>query len=319
MARNYRIGSHSSTFEFGVKVRNGHKGQDAESPVYDQAQLLNPPATPLMSQFLGPFVNNNYYGGYRFGPVTDFGKITAALSILPKPGILPLDEPATRESSDPNNYDLTERISAGYLMNTVQFGRFHLQTGFRLEATQLNVLGYHVTNDANGNWVSTSPVQSAAYYISPLPSVQLRYALSDDSDIRAVYGRGISRPDPYDLVPYILEDRSAILSTFGIGNPNLQPEHANDYDLLFEHYLETIWRNSGWIFLQGPERSHRRRKQSVGHFRTLHRLPTEPDHQCWKRSPGRSRGILYSTSWLSPRPTQRTGNFGELQLYKFSS
>jgi TonB-dependent receptor len=239
MARNYRIGSHSSTFEFGVKVRNGHKGQDAESPVYDQAQLTNPPATPLMSQFLGPFTNNNYYdGSYRLGSVTDFGKISAALRGLASQGILPLDEPATRESSDPNNYDLTERISAGYLMNTVQFGRFHLQTGFRLEATQLNVLGYHVTNDANGNWLSTSPVQSAAYYVSPLPSVQLRYALSDDSDIRAVYGRGISRPDPYDLVPYILEDRSTNPSTFGIGNPNLQPEHANDYDLLFEHYLK---------------------------------------------------------------------------------
>jgi TonB-dependent receptor len=239
MARNYHAGSHFGTFEFGFKVRNGHKGQDAESPVYDQAQLANPPATPPMSQFLGPFTNTNYYGGsYRLGPVTDFSKIAAALDSLAAQGILPLDEPATRESSDPNNYDLTERVSAGYLMNTLQFGRFHLQTGFRLEATQLNVLGYHVTNDANGDWLSTSPTQSNAYYISPLPSVQLRYALTGDSDIRAVYGRGISRPDPYDLVPYILEDRSTNPSTFSLGNPDLKPEHANSYDLLFEQYLK---------------------------------------------------------------------------------
>ena len=239
MARTYHLGSHFGTFEFGAKVRNGHKGQDAESPVYDQAQLPNPPATPLMTQFLGPFTNNNYYdGSYRFGPVTDFSIISNALPSLVRQGILPLDAPATRESSDPNNYDLTERVSAGYVMNTMQFGRFHLQTGLRLEATQLDVLGYHVTNDADGNWLSTSPVHSSSYYISPLPSVQLRYALTSESDIRAVYGRGISRPDPYELVPFILEDRSTNPFSFSIGNPNLKPEQANDYDLLYEQYLK---------------------------------------------------------------------------------
>jgi TonB-dependent receptor len=239
MAKPYQWHSHSDMFEFGLKVRNGHKGQDAFSPTYDQNNLSNPPPTPLMSQYRGPFVNNNFYDrSYLLGPVTQFSKIDDDLNRLVSQGILPLDEGATRLASDSNNYDLTERISAGYLMNTLRFGHFHLQTGFRLEATQLDVLGYHVTNDANGNYISTTPVQSNAYYISPLPSVQLRYALTDNADIRASYGRGISRPDPYDLVPYIQEDRSTNPTTFSLGNPNLQPEHANSYDLLYQQYLK---------------------------------------------------------------------------------
>ena len=242
VGKNYQWGSHSGTLEYGLKLRNGHKGQDAFSPTYDN--FTNP---PLMSQFIGPFANNNYYdGSYRLGPVTDFNKIMAFFNA--NPSLFPIDEGATRLASDSNNYDLTERISAGYVMNTIQFGRFHLQTGFRLEATQLNVLGYHVTNDANGNYISTTPVPSNAYYVSPLPSVQLRYALADNTDIRAVYGRGISRPDPYDLVPYILEDRSTNPYTFSLGNPNLKPEHANDYDLLVEHYLKPFGEIQGGFF-----------------------------------------------------------------------
>jgi TonB-dependent receptor len=64
----------------------------------------------------------------------------------------------------------------------------------------------------------------------------LRYAVTPESDIRLVYGRGIARPNPYDLVPYFQEDDQGL--TLTIGNPKLTPEHANNYDLLYEHYLK---------------------------------------------------------------------------------
>ena len=44
-------------------------------------------------------------------------------------------------------------------MNTVELGsRIHLQTGLRIEATNEVNTGYLVINDANGNYVSTTPV-----------------------------------------------------------------------------------------------------------------------------------------------------------------
>lgn len=248
-AKNYHIGSHSSTFEFGSKVRNAHKGQDAYSPVYDQLGLSQTPPTctgtnqsncsPLMTQFLTGLSDPHYYfGAYPIGPFTSFGKITGDLNNLLAQGILSYDNSQTRIGSDASNYDLTERVSAAYAMNTIEFNRFRLQTGLRVEATQLNTRGYIVTNDANGNYISTTPALASNWYWDPMPSVQLRYRITDNSDIRAVYGRGISRPDPYDTIPYVTLDQSGSPPNVSVGNPNLKPEHANSYDLLYEHYLK---------------------------------------------------------------------------------
>lgn len=231
---NYHLGTRNSTFEFGGQFRNEHKGQNAYSPTYDNG------ATPLMTSFLSTFTNPKFYGGsYQLGPVTNFDTILAYLAA--NPGALPLDEAATHLGSDAANYNLQERVSAGYLMNTLDLtNRLHLQTGLRIEATSTTNTGYLVINDANGNYVSTTPQHGTGSYINPLPSMQLRYNIDKDSDIRAVYGRGISRPDPYQLVPYITLDQSTTPYTVNVGNPALIAEHANDYDVLYERYLPSI-------------------------------------------------------------------------------
>lgn len=243
MGANYHLGTHFSTLEFGAQFRNEHKGQDAYSPEYDSNNN-----TP-MSQYLGSFTNNHFYGGsYHLGPVTSFDKITDDLNA--NPADFTLDEGTTHLQSDASNYNLQERVSAGYIMNTIQFGRFHLQTGLRLEATSTSDTGYLVINDDNGNYVSTTPQYGSGSYMNPLPSVQLRYQIGSNSDIRAVYGRGISRPDPYQLVPYITEDQSTTPYTINVGNPALVAEHANDYDLLYERYLPSIGMLEGGYFFK---------------------------------------------------------------------
>jgi TonB-dependent receptor len=73
--------------------------------------------------------------------------------------------------------------------------------------------------------------------VDVLPSLSLRYALDNSSGLRLVYGRGVSRPDGYQLVPYLTEDDSTNPPTIAQGNPSLKPEHANNYDLLYERYL----------------------------------------------------------------------------------
>jgi len=229
--RNYHWGSHDGTLQFGAKIRNAHDYQNAVSPVWD------PNGTFLMSQFLSGFQNPNYYdGSYSIGPVTSYSKLNNFL--LQNPSDFTLDVSDTHLGSDSANYNLTERVTAAYIMNTLQFGRWRLQAGLRLEATQLEILGFNVTNDVNKNWTGTFPVRTSQWYIDPLPSVQARYQLTSDSDIRAVYGRGLSRPNPYDLVPYSTVDQSTNPYTIALGNPNLQPEHANDYDILYEYYLK---------------------------------------------------------------------------------
>jgi TonB-dependent receptor len=200
-----------------------------------------------MSQFLSGFRNPGYYGGsYNIGPVTSYRKLQDFF--IDNPGDFTEDVSDTHLGSDSANYNLTERVTAGFIMNTLQFGRWRLQTGLRMEATQLDILGYNVTNDVNGNWTGTTPVHTDQWYIDPLPSAQLRFAVTPDSDIRAVYGRGLSRPNPYDLVPYSTVDQSTNPYTISLGNPKLQAEHANDFDVLYEHYLKPYGVIQGGFF-----------------------------------------------------------------------
>ena len=242
MGINYHLGTHAATLEFGGQVRNEHKGQDAYSPEYDSNNGT------AMTKYLGTFTNSHFYGGsYHLGPVTSFASLTGDLAM--NPGAYTLDEGTTHLQSDAANYNLQERVSASYLMNTLELGRrFHLQTGLRFEATQTSNTGYLVVNDANGNYVSTTPQYGSGSYLNPLPSVQLRYTIDNDSDIRAVYGRGIARPDPYQLVPYITLDQSTTPYTVNVGNTALVAEHANDYDILYERYLPAVGMIEGGYF-----------------------------------------------------------------------
>jgi TonB-dependent receptor len=131
-------------------------------------------------------------------------------------------------------------------MNTINWTRFRLQTGLRLEATHVNASGFIVNPaagpngdglDNNGNWIGTTATSSSQSYIDPLPSVQARWQATNLTAIRAVYARGISRPNPYDLVPYLLDNGAGSIPRYAIGNPSEKATHANNYDLLLEQEL----------------------------------------------------------------------------------
>lgn len=75
---------------------------------------------------------------------------------LNNPNAFTLDTSTTHQQNDPNNFNLIERVVAGYLMNTINFNRVRLHTGLRFENTTEDVVGYQVNVDSDGNYVSTS-------------------------------------------------------------------------------------------------------------------------------------------------------------------
>ncbi|WP_446743851.1 TonB-dependent receptor [Silvibacterium acidisoli] len=270
----YRWAEHNGTFEAGFKFTNGHQTQDATETVYDSF----PSNAPLMTSLASDFSSTNYYGGHYFGghygQVSDFTK-TQAFTLANYSGFV--DQQKTAADTYPNLFHTVEQITAGYLMNSVDFGRLHVNTGLRIEATRDLTFGYNVNffgtyKDGSysggsssavcpGNKAPVAPQPGNCYtytgvnnnpsYVDFLPSVQLRYALTQDANVRAVYARGIARPDPYQLVPYVTEDSTASPISVLIGNPNLRTEHANNYDLLFEDYLHPLGLvQAGFFFKQ---------------------------------------------------------------------
>jgi TonB-dependent receptor len=232
LTRQYSAGSHFGSFAMGFKVRDAHKTRNNNDKYY------NAVGSPiLLSSVVTSFSNPDYYDkSYKLGPLSDYDKIVAMFNS--NPSQFELNTNTSNQNSTRNNYDTGERVIAGYLMNTLDFGPVRLQTGVRFEATQSAFTGYHVTLDSQGNFASATPVLGNQTYTDVLPSVQLIYKIDQNTNIRAVYGRGIARPNFGDLPPYLVEnDRRKSLSA---GNPALKPTRANDYDLLFERYLNPI-------------------------------------------------------------------------------
>ncbi|HZR27773.1 MAG TPA: TonB-dependent receptor [Terriglobales bacterium] len=224
----YNIGSHYGSFEIGSKVRDSRKSQ------LDNQQFFDGDDSLPLSSVLGAFRNSDYYfGKYQFGPTSDWNKVVA-LANANLGGAVTENSNKELVRSIPNDYVINERVSAGYAMNTINFGPVRLQAGVRIEATDDSLLGNHVLLD-NGKYQTTAPVIGNHDYIDVLPSVQVQYSFGDNK-IRAAYGMGIARPNFGDLPPFITQDDAR--NKISVGNPALRPTRANDYDLLFERYLK---------------------------------------------------------------------------------
>ncbi len=225
-ARMYHMGTRFGTFEFGGKIRNAHKFDDT----YDET--FKPSGTTLVSahpEWDSDFTDPNYYDKtYHVGPVTDWNKVE---------GYVMNNKTLFTMSGGPgvnsNNYDLVERIPAGYVMNTIELAsRVRLVTGLRVEATHVDTLSY---DGSAPTPPTTLTFKNGGDYIDVLPSGSLRFALDKDSDLRLVFGRGLARPDPQDLTAAVGQpDDSQNPPTISIGNPALKAEHGNNYDILYE-------------------------------------------------------------------------------------
>jgi|SRR5258708_17980822 len=170
-------------------------------------------------------------------------------------------------------------------MNTITFGKARIETGVRIETTQSSFTGYDVKLDADGAYVSTTPVRGDNLYMNVLPSVNFQYAFTPDTKLRAGYGRGIARPNFSDLPPYVLEDDSA--QQVFIGNSALKPTTANNFDLLGERNLRPLGLIQAGVFYKDLNKP-------IFSLSTL--IPSRP--QC--RLPASSTRQWYNSShiWL---------------------
>jgi TonB-dependent receptor len=138
--------------------------------------------------------------------------------------------PTSTQGGNGSNFDLVERITSGFLMNSIDFGRFRFIAGLRIEGTDDKTVSFNKDSgflDAKGG----------GNYVSVLPSASLRYRLDNSSDLRVAFSRTLNRPDPQFLTASFATDCGTVPCTVTEGNGALKPEYANNYDLLYERYL----------------------------------------------------------------------------------
>jgi TonB-dependent receptor len=230
--KRYHLGSHLSTIEIGGKFRNAHKFDDSYTPTYTPNGSV--PLTPFLSTFTDP---NYYMNNYKFGVATNWQKLINYLNA--NSSAFTLDP--TTVGVNGGNFDLVEQVSSGYVMDTIDFNKVRLVAGVRIEGTDLNTTSF----DAQTNTLSFKQNGS---YINVLPSAAVRFDLGHDTDLRVVYSRALSRPDPQDIAQALSVTLHQTPLLASLGNPNLKAETANNYDVLIEHYLKPFGMIQGGFF-----------------------------------------------------------------------
>ena len=227
-AKRYHLGSHLATIEIGGNFRNVHKFADT----YRLTLTPNPNITIPLSSFPNRLINNNYYNGgeYKLGYNANYEDAMAFANANPSE--------FTSNSTfgqDPSFYNLVEKVSAGYVMNTVDLSsRVRLIAGVRFEGTSDRVVNFSVGPS------SFTPNRFSGSYVTVLPSASVRYAVGSNSYLRFVYARGLSRPQEQDIaqaLDWTLAANGGNRGAITFGNANLKAETGDDIDVLFDHYL----------------------------------------------------------------------------------
>ncbi|MDE2467113.1 MAG: carboxypeptidase regulatory-like domain-containing protein, partial [Alphaproteobacteria bacterium] len=137
--RSYTVGGHLGLLQFGGWFSNAHKFDDSYEYDYVPQILVNNANNGSLSndsgismtQFVDNFHNSHYYNGaYPYGHGIGWGATNKFLETHLGDFMV-----TNTKGGNPNNFDLVEKVSAGYIMNTLDWGRFNLIAGLRLEGT----------------------------------------------------------------------------------------------------------------------------------------------------------------------------------------
>ena len=122
-----------------------------------------------------------------------------------------------------NIFLYNENILAAYGILGNEIGKWSYQAGLRAEYTDVETILVE-TNESNPR-----------DYTNLFPSGHLNYRLSEENAFQLSYSRRVRRPVYNDLSPYVtFSDQRNFFS----GNPNLDPEFTDSYELGYIKYLK---------------------------------------------------------------------------------
>ncbi len=199
-----------------------------------------------MENFLSDYSRKGYFNGkYNLSGAISNGYLMEKYYQDNK-SLFQDNETYIRQNTDPDSYNGSENMGAGYAMGKLTLNKLEIITGVRYERTGFKYNGNIVSFDNTGKYVSTNKVAVNSSFDGFFPSLNLKYALDQRTNLRAAVTRSLSRPGYYDLVPW--QEVEPRRKRMKIGNPDLDQATSTNYDFLFEHYLKSLGLISGGIF-----------------------------------------------------------------------
>ena len=228
-------GFYSNQLRFGAKVVDKSKDKDLEfydyEPVDEKAFNSNSISNtseqnrngymPGEKYKAGTFISKEYVGGLDLNNSSLFNKTENPEELA-------------------GEYKARETVTAGYLRFDQNFGKkLSAMVGLRLENTHLKYNGRKLTLNDDGDPESltvTPDVKDS--YLNVLPSVLLKYNVSEDFKIRGSFTETLSRPKYSALIPNVnINNKDNELT---LGNPELKPTTSFNFDLSADYYFKSI-------------------------------------------------------------------------------
>jgi TonB-dependent receptor len=239
------IGTDSS-FQIGFKYLDRHKNDDHDLTSYKSTKGANWTLDTVGAPGEGSFYN----GLFNFGDRINWDKAQAYLAA--HPSVATFDYAGNLTGSLAPDYDVREKILAGYAMVTLKFGNLTIMPGVRVENTRdqtaAKVVGPAINLVAAG--IKTDAAYAAALaanngfnalasnsYTDWFPGLNVKFEAMPNLLLRGAVTTSIGRPNYSTLAPFItVTPNDPKPATVNAGNPFLKPYKAVNFDAAIEYY-----------------------------------------------------------------------------------
>ena len=234
-----------TSVDAGIRFnQSSSKFNDVEDRIGGFSQLVDSPGGLLFEELLVPGPSNYGDGDGRSLFVSDFLLVDPDRAFSDPDGVLDILQNAVIQhdpdspdilmlASDQNQfYDVTEDTLALYAQANFEQGIFRGNVGFRYVDTEIDSVAFG-PEDANGNRQLQS---TKGDYDFILPRLNIIAEVTDNVVVRLGYGSDIRRPDFNDLNTAFTFDNQEN-SVVQLGNPGLEPEEVDSFDISAEWYF----------------------------------------------------------------------------------
>ncbi|MCY4253252.1 MAG: outer membrane beta-barrel family protein [Flavobacteriaceae bacterium] len=216
----------------------------------------------------------------------------------------------TRNNSDfildtdlSNVLEYKEYITAGYSQYGIQFDKFGILMGLRVEHSQITI------NQRTSNDLNTKD------YTDFFPTVNLSLEASEQTSYQLGYSRRVRRPRSRYINPF--PSRSSVTNIFQ-GNPDIDPTYSNAFDLGLLRRWDKMTFNASTYYSKATD-SFVFINEDTGMLVTISGDPDDPNSQLTqvpviRRSPVNLTsnirwGTEFTLSWFPSSDFRLNGNF----------
>ncbi len=142
-----------------------------------------------------------------------------------------------------DNFEVEEDVWAAYAMTNQKLSdKLSMLVGLRVENTNITATGNDILNEDE----VVGEITEESSYTNVLPGVHFKYDVSNNTILRLAWTNTLARPNYVDLTPFtdVIEEDEEIF----VGNPDLDPATSMNFDLMAEHYFESVGILSGGLF-----------------------------------------------------------------------